>query len=174
MKVRFLLGTQIFILITCMTLSDSINKIPKVGLAYTKKLEKMGVKTIQDLLFYFPYRYEDFSNLKNISQIKINETVCIQGEIIMIENQATWKRKMLITKAVIKDKTGAINATWFNQPYITKNLKLGDVVCLAGKVSLGKEGVYLSNPIYEKVSGFRLQASGTRTNPHRQNCADLS
>jgi len=143
-----------------MKLSDSIGKIPRVGPAYIKRLNKIGVKTIYDLLFHFPHRYEDFSNLKDIAKLKINETACIQGEIIAIENQVTFKRRVILTKAVVKDKTGVIQATWFNQPYLAQSLKSGDMVCLAGKVSIGKEGIYLSNPVYEKLSDFKVQVSG--------------
>jgi ATP-dependent DNA helicase RecG len=134
-----------------MKLSDSIGRVPKVGPAYVKRLSKLGVKTIYDLFFHFPHRYEDFSNLKKISQLKINETASIQGEILTIKNQVTFRKRVVLTKAVIKDETGVIQATWFNQPYLIQSLKQGDSVCLAGRISLGKEGVYLSNPIYEKV-----------------------
>jgi len=134
-----------------MQLSTSVGEIPKVGPVYVKKLEKMGVRTIRDLLFYFPNRYEDFSNLKKISQLKINETACIKGEIIKIENQTTFKRRFSLTKAVIKDSSGMMQATWFNQPYLVQSIKSGDIICLAGKISIGKEGAYFSNPVYEKI-----------------------
>ena len=134
-----------------MEIFDSVSKIPKVGPAYIKRLDKIGVKTIYDLLFHFPHKYEDFSNLKKISEIKIHEPVCIKGKIILIENQVTFRKRFSITKAVIKDETGVMPATWFNQPYLTQSLKLGDDVCLAAKTSIGKEGIYMSNPVYEKT-----------------------
>jgi len=134
-----------------MQLSTPVGEIPKIGPAYIKRLNKIGVKTIYDLFFHFPHRYEDFSNLKKISEIKIHETVCIKGKIILIENQVTFRKRFSITKAVIKDETGAMQATWFNQPYLTQSLKQGDTVCFAGKTSIGKEGIYMSNPVYEKT-----------------------
>ncbi len=134
-----------------MKLSDSIGKIPKVGPAYINRLSKMGVKTIYDLLFHFPQRYEDFSNLKKIAQLKIHEIACIQGKILAIDNQVTFRKKVILTKAAIKDDSGTIQATWFNQPYLIQSLKPGDEVCLAGKTSTGKGGIYMSNPIYEKI-----------------------
>jgi len=134
-----------------MQLSTPVSEIPKVGPVYIKRLNKIGVKTIYDLFFHFPHRYEDFSNLKKISEIKIHEAVCIKGEILLIENQVTFRKRFSITKAVIKDKTGTMQATWFNQPYLIQSLKAGDTVCFAGKTSIGKEGIYMSNPIYEKT-----------------------
>jgi len=134
-----------------MQLSTPVGQIPKVGPAYIKRLNKIGVKTVYDLFFHFPHRYEDFSNLKKISEIKIHEPVCVKGKIVLIENQVTFRKRFSITKAIIKDETGIMQATWFNQPYLTQSLKSGDTVCLAGKISMGKEGVYMSNPVYEKT-----------------------
>jgi len=133
-----------------MNLSTAIEDIPRIGPIYQRKLKKLGIKTVQDLFFHFPRRYEDFSNLIPISKVKINEISTIYGKILGIETKRTWKRKMFLTEAIIEDKAGAIKAVWFNQPYLTKTLRKGDYVFLSGKVTISKNGVYLSNPIYEK------------------------
>ncbi|MEA3452736.1 MAG: ATP-dependent DNA helicase RecG [Patescibacteria group bacterium] len=134
-----------------MQISTLVGEVPKIGPIYIKRLNKIGVKTIYDLFFHFPHKYDDFSNLKKISKAKIHEPVCIKGEIVLIENQVTFRKRFSITKAVIKDNTGTMQATWFNQPYLTQSLKQGDTVCFAGKISVGKDGLYMSNPIYEKT-----------------------
>ncbi len=134
-----------------MNFSTPIEKIPKVGPVFQKKLKRLGIKTVQDLLFHFPHRYEDFSNLIPISKIKINETCTLQGKILEIENNRTWKKRMILTQAIVEDKTGAIKVIWFNQPYLTRTLKSGDNVFLSGKTTIGKNGVFLTNPVYEKT-----------------------
>lgn len=136
------------------TLSTKVEEIPKIGTVYAKRLKKFGIKTVQDLLFYFPSRYDDFSEIITIKQArqKLNDVVCIQGEIIFIETSKSWRGGMAITNAIIKDLTGQINITWFNQPYLEKSLRENDFICLAGKVSLGKDGLYLSSPAYEKIN----------------------
>lgn len=134
-----------------MNLKLPIEKISGIGPFYQRKLKKLGIKTIEDLLFHFPHRYEDFSNLIPISKIKIGENVCIQGKILEIENKKTWKKRMILTEAIIKDDSGAIKVIWFNQPYLINVLKKGDFVCLAGKITFGPEGIYLSSPAYEKI-----------------------
>ena len=58
---------------------------------------------------------------------------------------------MFITEAIIEDKTGAIKSTWFGQPYLSKILKKDDPVFISGKVVVGNNEAYLSNPIYEKT-----------------------
>jgi len=143
-----------------MDLNTSIERLFGVGPQYQKKLKKLGIHTIKDLFFHFPHRYEDFSNIIPIAKAKIGETVCLQGEILEIKNNRTWKKRMILTQAVVKDKSGTIKVVWFNQPYLTNVLKKENYVCLAGKVVLGKQGSYLSNPIYEKInSKFKIQNS---------------
>jgi ATP-dependent DNA helicase RecG len=136
-----------------MTLSlySPIEEIPRVGPIFQKKLKRMGINTVRDLLFHFPHRYEDFSKITNISEVKLNDIVCIQGKILEIENIRTWKKRMILTKALVQDETGAIEVTWFNQSYLIKTLKKGDYISLVGKTTLGKEGMYLASPAYEKL-----------------------
>jgi len=134
-----------------MNLSTSIEKIPRAGPQYQKRLKKLGIKTVGDLLFHFPHRYEDFSNLIPILKVGIGERVCIQGKILEIENTKTWKKRMILTQAIVNDNSGAIKVIWFNQPYLINILKEGDSICLAGKITSGPEGIYLSSPAYEKI-----------------------
>ena len=133
-----------------MNLTTPIEHIAGIGPVFKKKLKKLGIKTIYDLVFHFPRRYEDFSNLIPISKVKINEVCTVQGRVIGIETSRSWKKRMYITEAIIEDKTGAIKVVWFNQPYLTRILKPDDKVFLSGKIVISKNGAHLSNPIYEK------------------------
>ena len=135
-----------------MNLNTTVEKIPRIGPIFQKKLKRIGIETVQDLLFHFPHRYEDFSDLVPIAEIKLNEQNCVAGRILEIKSSRTWKRRMILTEAVVEDKSGAIKVVWFNQPYLTNILKQSDKVCLAGKVSLDKNGLYLSSPAFEKIS----------------------
>jgi len=133
------------------SLSTSVNKISYVGPIYQKRLKKLGIKNVKDLFYHFPYRYDDFSNVMPISKVKLGETCCVIGKILKIKSIKIWGKKMYLTEAMLKDKTGTIRATWFNQPYLTKNIKEGDKVCLAGKTSSGNNGLHLANPAYENI-----------------------
>ena len=134
-----------------LNLSTPIEKVTGIGPVFQKKIKRLGVKTIQDLLFHFPHRYEDFSNIIPISKIKINEVCTVSGRIIEIKTTKTWKRRMFITHVIIEDKTGAIKAMWFNRPYLSKTLKKGDNIFLSGKVVVSDREIALSQPAYEKV-----------------------
>ena len=147
------------------SLSTPIQDVPRIGLAYQKRLKKFGIKTVQDILFHFPHRYDDFSDIIPISEArqKLTQIVCIQGKITKIDNARTFKKWMSLTEAVVEDENAKIKIIWFNQPYIIKTLKEDDFVCLAGKVSLGKEGLYLNNPAYEKINEWAENNSLTHT-----------
>ena len=136
------------------SLSTPVEELPKIGTAYAKKLKKFGIKTVQDLLFYFPARYDDFSEIVPISQARqrLGEIVCVQGQITEIESSHTWKSFINLTQATIQDDSGKINVIWFNQPYLAKSLKEDDFICLAGKISLGKEGIFFNSPSYERIN----------------------
>jgi len=145
------------------TLETNIGEIPKIGPAYQKKLKKLGITTVHDLLFYFPQRYNDFSNIVTINQVKNGTTACVQGRIVEIATEKSFRKWMDITEAVIEDETGQIKALWFNQPYIATSLREDDTVCLAGKISLGKGGIYFNNPAYEKITDYTENRGLTHT-----------
>lgn len=140
-----------------LSLETPIYKLPRVGVKYYKKFNKLGIITVRDLLYYFPFRYDDFSNIIPISKLELHKIATIQGKILDIKNIRTFRKRMVLTEAVIQDKTGSprfgeagpIKAIWFNQPYLGKILKKDDRVSLSGKLAFGKGGRYISNPSYE-------------------------
>lgn len=134
-----------------LSLETPVQEISKIGTAYQKKLKKLGITTLRDLLYYFPQRYNDFSEIIAINKVKNGTTACVQGRIVEIATEKTFRKWMDITEAVIEDQTGQVKALWFNQPYIQQSLKEDDFVCLAGKISLGKGGIYFNNPAYERI-----------------------
>lgn len=136
-----------------MNLSTPIEKIPRVGPQSQRRLKKLGVKTVKDLLFHFPHRYEDFSNLipLAVADEKVGETICVQGKIVKIKNVRIFRRRMVITESLLQDETGTLKITWFNQPYLINTFKPGDFLFLAGKMASKNGKKYLSAPSYEKI-----------------------
>ncbi len=126
-----------------------LHKISFIEKKYLPKLEKLGIQTVQDFLYFFPRRYEDFSKIVKISDLQEDDSVTVKGRIIDIQNIQTWKKRMTITEALIEDESGSIRALWFNQPYVVQNFKRDLLVRLSGKVSWDKKGLYFSNPAYE-------------------------
>jgi ATP-dependent DNA helicase RecG len=145
-----------------------VGKLSFVGNKYLSCLNRLGIRNIRDLLWHFPVRYEDYSKIVSIEEVSPGQKVNIQGEVVKISTQRLFRRKrMTIVDAVIKDLTGSIRAVWFNQPYIANSLIEGSQVSLAGKVTTGKRGVYLSSPIYEKLIGDNM-SDATKDLRHTQ------
>jgi len=134
-----------------MNLSTPIEEITRVGPQYQKRLKKLGIKAVGDLLFHFPHRYEDFSNMVPIAKAELGQPLSIQGKILEIKNIRTFRKRMTLTQAIISDKSGAIKVIWFNQPYLINTLKRGDSLFLAGKITSKAGSRYLSSPAYEKI-----------------------
>lgn len=138
------------------TLKTPIEELPQIGPRYVLYLKKLGIKTAGDLLFHFPFRYDDFSDFKLISEVEVGQVVSIKGGILEIRNIRTKRRGMTLTEASIQDESGVISAVWFNQPFITNNLKAGMKLSLSGKVNFAKEGYQLSAPAYEILGKSNL------------------
>ncbi len=117
-----------------------------------RRLEKMGIKTVRDLLWHFPTRYEDFSKIYPIAELEPGQQATIQGIVEEVQSKRSWRRAMSIVEATIADETGTIRAVWFNQPYVANVLKTGRAANFAGKASVSEEGeIYFSNPVYEVI-----------------------
>jgi len=135
-----------------LNLSTPVAVVSQVGKTTANRLKKLGILTVEDLIFYYPFRYEDFSQVSPISELEPFSSVTVKGKIELISNRRSWKTKKILTEGLVVDKTGSIKVIWFNQPFITKILEPGDEVYLAGKVGLDHYAPQLVNPIYEKVN----------------------
>ncbi|MGB9726649.1 MAG: ATP-dependent DNA helicase RecG [Minisyncoccia bacterium] len=138
-------------------LVDPVSKIKGVGPRYLSYLDKLGIKTIKDLLWYFPFRYEDFSKIKKIEELEAGETASIIGTIKKIGIRRSFRKKMFIITAVVEDNTSKIDVIWFNQTYLLKTLKAGTTVSLSGKVKKQGKKLILSSPVYEIISQQKLE-----------------
>ena len=116
-------------------LDTNVQYLKGVGPKMSVKLEKLGVETVRDLIFYFPRTYNDYTNITKISDLNVDgENKTIKAKIINIANKRTSRRRFTITEAVVADETGSIKVVWFNQPYLEKMLKAGREIILNGKV----------------------------------------
>lgn len=134
-----------------LTLNTQLSSTHLITHFYLKRFEKLGIKTVQDLILYFPRRYNDFTNLMPIAKVLPGGVSTVQGKILKIKSISIFRRHINITEAIIEDDSGSIKAVWFNQPYLAKLLPQGTAVSLSGKAEYYKKGVQLSNPMYEKI-----------------------
>lgn len=132
-------------------LLTNISKINRVGETTAKRLKILGIETIYDLLYFFPFRYEDYSEITPISKLRPNTTTNVIGTVELIQNRRSARKRMKITEALITDGTEQLKVIWFNQPFIAKNISTGDKISLAGKIDSDYGGVIMKSPAYEKI-----------------------
>jgi ATP-dependent DNA helicase RecG len=132
-------------------LNTEVQKLSGVGKANAAKLEKLGLKTVQDLLYFWPFRYEDYTKTTPVNELTAGREANIVVRIELLQSRRAKRRRMTITECLASDETGSIKIIWFNQPYISKTLKVGDEVSLSGKVDSDYAGRTMVSPVYEKV-----------------------
>jgi len=130
-------------------LETELSKISGIGSKFLDRLKKLEIKTVKDLLWHFPFRYEDFSKIVKIADLEINQAVTIQAVVKKILMRQSWRRRILIVEAVLADETGLVKSIWFNQPYVARILRVGTRANFAGKITLANDEICLSNPTYE-------------------------
>ncbi|TMF19257.1 MAG: ATP-dependent DNA helicase RecG [Chloroflexi bacterium] len=134
-----------------LSLDDPVTAITGINTAYGGKLERVGVKTVRDLLLYFPRKHRDFGNVTPIAWVRPGMQTTVRARVYHIARQLTPRKHMQIARATVSDDSGQLNVVWFNQPYIANYLREGDQIFLAGEVDLNG-GLVMKNPEYEKVS----------------------
>ncbi len=136
------------------TLDTKLSQIQGVLPKFLTKLQKLGIETVRDLLWHFPARYEDYSRVSKIVDLKPGEQVTIRGEIKRVGVRRAWSKHMVVVEALITDETGGVQMVWFNQPFISKVLKVGSRANFAGKVfAPPKGGISIANPSFEVLKG---------------------
>jgi ATP-dependent DNA helicase RecG len=132
-------------------LDASITRLQNVGTAHAKKLQKLGVYTIGDLLYLFPRRYDDFSQLKTVSQLVYGEDVTLLLTVCEAKTRETH-RGMTVTNVLLADPTGTIQATFFNQAYLQQQFKAGRRIVISGRVDQDLGRLTFKHPEWEPLS----------------------
>ena len=137
------------------------------------KFEKAGIKTVKDLIFYFPYKYNDLTKITKIKDVKFNQNVLISGKLTNLKSFLSPKNKVFIIQGVISDDSGSLKIIWFNQPFILKSLKDKKEINVFGKLTKSSFGIYFQPlkiipsdkkekffigriiPVYKELSGLK-------------------
>jgi ATP-dependent DNA helicase RecG len=126
-------------------LHTPVQYLKGVGPKLAKLLKKLSVETIADLIYYFPRGYEDRSQIKPIAGLRPSEFEVIKGEVTSVNHQLT-RNRFSVLKLVVSDRSGSIQAVFFNQPYLAKQFRKGMQLIISGKVEFsGYEGTLQLN-----------------------------
>lgn len=126
-----------------------IDQLAGIGKYYAYKLKKLEIETVEDLIYHFPFRYDDYSQVSEIGGIReVGQKISVQGVVWQIKNIRTRSGKF-VTTATVSDQSGTVEVIWFNQPYLTKNIKAGTPISLSGKIEIGTKRYKMVSPQYE-------------------------
>jgi len=131
--------------------NSPISVVPKIGPKYQAALEKLGIFTVEDLLYHFPSRYQDFTKIKHINELKDGDVVTVKAILGSVQNIFTKNRKR-ITKAKVLDHTGELDIIWFNQHYIKNSLETGKTYNISGKIGTFDGKICFISPEMEPAS----------------------
>ena len=143
-----------------MKLNSAITKEFRTTEAQKKALKKLGLITIEDLLFYFPVRYDSTEDLKEIKGLKKGDKIILYAQVKKIKATKAYYKKIPMTEATLEDASGVIKAVWFRQAYISKMLAEGSYAKFTGTISERKGKLYLANPEYQNVSSLPIISEG--------------
>ncbi len=129
-------------------LERTVKTLDGVGPAVALRLERLGITTIRHLLLHFPFRWEDYSQVAKIRDLKPG-LITVAGEIEQVAARRAKTRRLHILEAIISDGSGTLKAVWFNQPYLLQRLHQGTQVILSGKLEFRNNDYALQSPNVE-------------------------
>lgn len=133
--------------------------LPGIGPKNAQSLEALGLKTLFDLLYYFPRRYDDYSQLKSMNRLEFGEEVTVIGAVKSASSRPIRGGKFNLTEVIVSDSTGFLRLSWFNQPWIANRLTPGTQIVISGKVEpyLGRK--VMNNPDWELLDQDHLHTN---------------
>lgn len=136
-----------------LSLDTPLKNILSVTPRYARALEKLGLLTARDFLFYFPFRYDDFSRVITLSEEHLGSVVTVSATVTRTKLNRIFRRKMTIAEAYLEDENGTpLKAVWFNQPFVLESMPAGTELRLSGKLDRAGKYFSLTSPAWERAS----------------------
>jgi ATP-dependent DNA helicase RecG len=130
------------------TLDSPLSALPGIGPSLAKAFARLRVRTVQDLLYHFPHRYDDYSSRTTIAELTVGATETVIGDIAEAKTFST-RNNLGGVNLVIQDDTGALQITFFGQKWLVNQLKLGERIVVSGKVSAFNGRIQMNSPKWE-------------------------
>lgn len=135
-------------------LHTPIHAINRLTKDHALGLDRLNLRTVEDLLFHFPNRYADLSEVGDAKNLTKGQAVSMYGEMEKVEVKRSFRGHIPMTTGYIKDISGRVRCIWFNQAYIGKMYPDGTLVRVSGVTQEDSRGVFLSNPQIEKIEAL--------------------
>ena len=135
------------------SLDAPLQYLKGIGPARAKAFSRLGINTIEDLLYYFPRRYEDRTNFISVSGLQEGQTYTIKAKVVSLKEHRSFRRRgFSVIEVGVADSSGKIFCVWFNQPYLSEYFKVGSTLILYGKVEQYAGRLQMNSPEFEVVS----------------------
>ncbi|MFN3346367.1 MAG: ATP-dependent DNA helicase RecG [Candidatus Bipolaricaulaceae bacterium] len=131
-------------------LDSPVRLAPGVGEKREALFHKLGIRTVEDLLTFFPRRLEDRTQLRPIKDLRDGESALVEG-ILRAKSKVKVRPKLELIKAALDDGTGLLFGVWFNQPWIWDSLEQGERYAFFGKVEIRFGEIQMENPVWERA-----------------------
>jgi ATP-dependent DNA helicase RecG len=131
------------------SLDTPLQFLKGVGPRRAADLQRVGLTTVEDLLYRFPTRYEDRGSIQTIAALRPGVSASIVAEVVSCGVRPTRRPRFKIFELLVRDRTGSLRAIWFNQPFLNDVFHPHQRVSLFGKLELTSHGLQLQNPQYE-------------------------
>jgi ATP-dependent DNA helicase RecG len=115
-------------------LDAKLTVLQGIGPRHAETLSKLGLQTLGDMLYYYPRRYDDYSQLKPIKDLFYGEQVTVIGTIQSVHSRPIRGGKATIIEVIISDGTAGLRLSFFNQPWLANRFKQGEAISVSGKV----------------------------------------
>ena len=140
-------------------LDAKLTVLQGVGPKNAETFAKLGMITLGDMLYYFPRRYDDYSQLKPIKDLFYGEQVTVIGTIQSVHTRPIRGGKASIVETIISDGTGGLRISYFNQPWLANRFKQGDAISVSGKVDQYLGRLVMNSPDWESVEVENLHTN---------------
>ncbi|OGO26788.1 MAG: ATP-dependent DNA helicase RecG [Chloroflexi bacterium RBG_16_52_11] len=140
-------------------LDASVTVLPNVGPRLAHTLGHLGIHTLRDMLYYFPRRYDDYTQLKAINRLWYGEVVTIIGTVQNVNIRPVRGGRFQVVEALVNDGTAALRVSWFNQPWVAKRLNVGAHIALSGKIDQYLGRLVMNNPEWEPLEQQQLSTN---------------
>jgi ATP-dependent DNA helicase RecG len=132
-------------------LDAKLTVLQGIGPRHAETLSKLGLQTLGDMLYYYPRRYDDYSQLKPIKDLFYGEQVTVIGTIQSVHSRPIRGGKASIIETIISDGTAGLRLSFFNQPWLGNRFKPGDAISVSGKVDQYLGRLVMNGPDWESV-----------------------
>ena len=144
---------------------QAVSSLRRMDGKTVQRLEQLDVRTVRDLLYMLPRRYDDRADIASIADLYPGGTFTVEGQLVDIRSASVGQRRLQLAEGVLQDDTGHIELQWFGQGYLARSLKRGDHMVVSGKVEIHRGRLSISSPEYDVITPRQPPLNAGRVTP---------